>query len=88
MIFYNDEGTENGGLIFGGRRIENGEIVDSGVSLSFDKYGQLGQIVQLAGVDDRENEFAGLAINDQTHRIWVGRRADNASVVFLNGCEW
>ncbi|MGA8731275.1 MAG: hypothetical protein WB608_21130 [Terracidiphilus sp.] len=83
MLFYNDEGTEDGGLIFGGRRNEKGEIVDSGVSLSFDKYGQPGQIVQLAGVDDKENKFAGLAINDQTHRIWVGRRADNASVVSL-----
>ena len=83
MLFYNDEGTENGGLIFGGHRNEKGEVVDSGVSLSFDKYGQPGQIVQLAGVDDKDNKFAGLAINDQAHRIWVGRRADNASVVSL-----
>lgn len=83
MLFYNDEGTENGGLIFGGHRNEKGEVVDSGVSLSFDKYGQPGQIVQLAGVDDKDNKFAGLAINDQAHRIWMGRRADNASVVSL-----
>lgn len=39
MIFYNDEGSENGGLIFGGHRNEHGEVVDSGGSLSFDKYG-------------------------------------------------
>ena len=83
MLFYNDEGTENGGLIFGGHRNEKGEVVDSGVSLSFDKYGQAGQIVQLAGVDDKDNKFAGLAINDQAHRIWLGRRADNASVLSL-----
>jgi hypothetical protein len=83
MLFYNDEGTENGGLIFGGRRNEKGEVVDSGVSLSFDKYGQPGQIVQLAGVDDKDNKFEGLAINDQAHRIWVGRKADGASVVSL-----
>src|SRR5215469_6794987 len=83
MLFYNDEGTENGGLIFGGHRNQRGEVVDSGVSLSFDKYGQPGQTVQLAGVDDKENKFAGLAINDPTHRIWVGRRGDNASVVSL-----
>ena len=31
MLFYNDEGTENGGLVFGGRRNANGEIVDAGV---------------------------------------------------------
>src|SRR5262249_45019460 len=30
MIFYNDEGSENGGLIFGGRKNEKGEVVDSG----------------------------------------------------------
>ncbi|HWX19975.1 MAG TPA: hypothetical protein VN578_08730 [Candidatus Binatia bacterium] len=83
MLFYNDEGTENGGLIFGGHRIGNGEIVNSGVSLSFDKYGQGRQIVQLAGVDDKDNKFAGLAVNDQNHRIWVGRKEDGASVVSL-----
>ena len=83
MLFYNDEGTENGGLIFGGHRNEKGEIINSGVSLSFDKYGQPGQIVQLAGVDDKDNKFAGLAVNDQARRIWIGRKDDNASVVAL-----
>jgi hypothetical protein len=83
MLFYNDEGTENGGLIFGGHRNGDGEIVNSGVSLSFDKYGQARQIVQLAGVDDKENKFAGLAVNDQNRRIWVGRKDDGASVVSL-----
>jgi hypothetical protein len=83
LLFYNDEGTENGGLIFGGHRNGNGEVVNSGVSLSFDKYGQARQIVQLAGVDDRENKFAGLAVNDQNRRIWVGRKEDGASVVSL-----
>src|ERR1051326_1760002 len=38
MIFYNDEGSENGGLIFGGHKNAQGEVVDSGGSLSFDKY--------------------------------------------------
>lgn len=83
MLFYNDEGTENGGLIFGGFRNEKGEIINSGVSLSFDKYGQARQIVQLAGVDDKDNKFAGLAVNDQNHRIWVGRKDDGAAVVSL-----
>ena len=86
MLFYNDEGTENGGLIFGGRRNEKGEVVDSGGSLSFDKYGA-SQIVQLAGVDDKENKFAGLSVNDQNgrrnRRIWVGRGDDGASIISL-----
>lgn len=82
MLFYNDEGTENGGLIFGGRRNEKGEIVDSGGSLSFDKYGAR-QIVQLAGVDDKNNRFAGLAVNDQKRRIWVGRGDDGTALLSL-----
>jgi hypothetical protein len=82
MLFYDNEGTENGGLIFGGHRNEKGEIVDSGGSLSFDKYGA-SQIVQLAGVDDKDNHFAGLTVNDQSHRIWVGRKDDGAAVMSL-----
>jgi hypothetical protein len=72
MLFYNDEGSENGGLIFGGYRNEKGEVVDSGGSLSFDKYGE-NQIVQLAGVDDKEDKFAGLIVSDSARRVWVGR---------------
>ncbi len=87
MLFYNNEGTENGGLVFGGHRNEKGEIVDSGVSLSFDKYGQGSQIVQLAGVDDKDNQFAGLAVNDEKHRVWVGRKGDGAAVVSLTDAK-
>jgi hypothetical protein len=86
MIFYNDEGSENGGLIFGGRRNEIGEVVDSGGSLSFDKYGA-DQIVQLAGVDDKNDRFAGLSVSDQSLRIWVGRTADGTAGVALMGAD-
>lgn len=84
IIFYNDEGTENGGLIFSGHRNEKGEIVDSGGSLTFDKF-EANQIVQLAGVDDKENQFAGLAVSDQQRRIWVGRTDDgDASIALMD----
>jgi hypothetical protein len=89
IIFYNDEGKENGGLIFGGRRDAEGKVVDSGVSLSFDKYGVGGQMVQLAGVSDKDNRFAGLRVNDTTiggsnnRRIWVGNGDDGAAAVAL-----
>ena len=86
MIFYNDEGSENGGLIFGGRKNEKGEVVDSGGSLSFDKYGA-GDIVQLAGVDDKIDRFSGLAVSDQNRRIWVGRTADGTASVELMGAD-
>jgi hypothetical protein len=88
MLFYNDEGTENGGMIFGGHRNETGEVIDSGASLSFDPYGESQQLVQLAGVQDKDNHIVGLAINDprshaRNRRIWVGRGEDDAAVVSL-----
>jgi hypothetical protein len=82
MIFYNDEGTENGGLIFGGRKNEKGEVIDSGGSLSFDKYGA-GQIMELAGVDDKDNQFAGLAVSQGGQRIWIGHGNSGVASVSL-----
>jgi hypothetical protein len=88
MLFYNDEGSEDGGLIFGGYRNAKGEVVDSGGSLSFDKF-EANQIVQLAGVDDKEDRFAGLIITDSLasgdsrRRVWVGRDDSGSSVVAL-----
>ena len=86
MIFYNDEGSENGGLIFGGRKNEKGEVIDSGGSLSFDKYGA-GQIIQLAGVDDKENRFAGLGVNDGRRRVWIGRDDPGTASVSLSDTQ-
>lgn len=92
MLFYNDEGTENGGLIFGGRKNERGEVVDSGGSLSFDRYGA-NQVVQLVGVDDKDDRFAGLAVvdsptgTDTRRRAWVGRRDDGTASVELRDAE-
>jgi len=39
MLFYNDEGSENGGLIFSGYMDKGGEVKNSGGSLTFDRYG-------------------------------------------------
>jgi hypothetical protein len=39
MLFYNDEGTENGGLIFGGEKTKDGTKMSHG-HLSFDAYEQ------------------------------------------------
>jgi hypothetical protein len=87
VIFYSDEGTENGGLIFSGRKNDKGQVVDSGAALSFDRYGA-GETVQLAGVDDSENHFAGLGINDVGgQRVWVGRRQDGLASVSLAGTD-
>ena len=61
MIFYNDEGTENGGLIFSGKK-ENGKVSAVG-SLTFDQYEQ-DQTIALQYIDDSGKRRAGLAIND------------------------
>lgn len=91
MLFYNDEGSENGGLIFGGRRNARGQVTDSGGSLSFDRYGA-NQIVQLLGVDDHEDRMAGLIVSDspekaQGHRrVWLGRSDDGtATLAMMDG---
>ncbi len=84
MLFYNDEGSENGGLIFGGMKNERGQVMNSGGSLSFDRYGA-GQTIQLAGVDDEDNRFAGLGVNDGAgpRRVWAGRDAHGLASVSL-----
>lgn len=88
MIFYNEEASEIGGLIFGGRRTPDGDIVNSGASLSFDRY-EANQILQLLGVDDKEDKLAGLVVLDspsgaETHRrIWLGRAEDGAATLAL-----
>jgi hypothetical protein len=40
MLFFNDEGTENGGLIFGGSKDKGGHVESYG-HLSFDQYEQV-----------------------------------------------
>jgi hypothetical protein len=89
VLFYNDEASENGGLIFGGSKNNKGEVINSGASLSFDRYGGK-QEVNLIGVNDKDNNFAGLSISDSrageiktSQRIWVGRKDDGAAEIAL-----
>lgn len=91
LIFLNDEGSEIGGLIFGGRKGKDGKVRESGGSLSFDRY-EANQVVQLLGVDDTEDRLAGLVVsdspsgNDVRRRIWLGRSDDGAaSLALLDG---
>lgn len=62
MIFYNDEGTENGGLVFDGR-LKDGKPTNSG-SLTFDRWRQ-DQTVQMFTEEDGVMRRAGLRINDR-----------------------
>jgi hypothetical protein len=61
MIFFNDEGTENGGLIFGGARTD-GRVTSFG-HLSFDQYDQ-DQIVALEQTEADGQRSGGLTVND------------------------
>jgi hypothetical protein len=62
FIFYNDEGTENGGLIFGGSKDKNGKV-SAGGSLTFDQYEQ-DQAIQLIQNEEDGKRFVALKIND------------------------
>lgn len=65
MIFYDDEGTENGGLVFSGA-LKNGKPTNLG-ALSFDRWRQ-DQTVALSSDEEGETQQAGLAINDRPDR--------------------
>ena len=86
MLFYNDEGTENGGLVFGGHRNADGSVQDSGGMLTFDRYAG-SQIIQLAGVHDSANHIVGLIVSDtddkRSRRVFVGHDKQGVARVAL-----
>jgi hypothetical protein len=63
MIFFNDEGSENGGLSFSGRRLENGTY-RAGAQLAFDQYDQ-DQILYLNYTDNNGDRRMGLTVADR-----------------------
>jgi hypothetical protein len=62
MIFYNDQGDENGGLVFDGG-MKNGKPTNGG-SLTFDRWHQ-DQTLQLVSTEDGHDRRAGLVVNDR-----------------------
>lgn len=62
MLFMNDEGTENGGLIFSGYQSSDGKYHSSG-HLSFDEYEQ-DQTLSLDTSQDGDHRETGYQIND------------------------
>jgi hypothetical protein len=62
MLFMNDEGTENGGLIFGGYQGSDG-VAHSWGHLSFDEYEQ-DQTMSLDSAEDGDGRHAGLTFAD------------------------
>lgn len=62
ILFFNNEGTENGGLTFGGKT-ENGKVSGNG-HLSFDQYEQ-DQVIQLTQSEYDGKRWAAMVINDR-----------------------
>ena len=62
MLFFNDEGTENGGLSFGGRRGPNGQVSGGG-HISFDQYEQ-DQVIQLTQNEQNGRRWAAMVVRD------------------------
>lgn len=62
MLFINEEGTENGGLIQKGSIGPDGKI-SSGLSLTFDRFRQ-DQALQLLHNDSANHQMTGININD------------------------
>lgn len=63
MLFFNDEGTENGGMTFAGLRDEDGKVSGGG-HLSFDQYEQ-DQVINLEQTEEGGQRRAGLGISDR-----------------------
>lgn len=62
MLFINDEGTEQGGLVFDGTESPDGKI-NAGLSLTFDRFRQ-DQSLQLLHSDDEHSSTSAVMIND------------------------
>lgn len=62
ILFFNEEGTENGGLIFDGKT-ENGRVTGGG-HLSFDQYEQ-DQVVQITHAEEAGERWAALVVSDR-----------------------
>lgn len=63
IMFFNGDGLECGGLIFGSKKQENGEY-ESGLSLTFDQY-QQDQVVQMFAVEQNGQQTYGFNFFDR-----------------------
>jgi hypothetical protein len=63
MVFFDAEGTESGGLIYGGRRGPDGKLVRFG-HVGFDQYGQ-DELMSLSASQEDGDRHAGIQFKDQ-----------------------
>jgi hypothetical protein len=62
-LFYNNEGSEAGGLIYGISKDKNGKLEEANVHLSFDQYMQ-DQVFSVDAAQQGGEKFTALRIND------------------------
>lgn len=73
LIFYNDEGTECGGLAFGSSR--TGDQYEAGAILAFDQYDQ-DQAIALQHYESNSRRYSGLTIAEYPTGITNKRRSE------------
>lgn len=78
MLFLNDEGTENGGLIWAGRKQADGSV-SAGASLTFDRY-ENDQTIQLLQQDGGSRDIAALVISDRPAEPMFAMEGDKAAL--------
>lgn len=78
MIFFNDEGEEDGGIGFGGRKV-NGQI-EAGGSIAFDRYDQ-DEAVTLQYEEARGRRQQGLLVTDRADLPLVDLLARRDSIM-------
>src|SRR6185503_13505865 len=66
IIFFNDEGTENGGLTFTGRRREDGTYASS-TGMSFDQFNS-DEVLTLRYTDENGRKATGITIAERDER--------------------
>jgi hypothetical protein len=81
LIFFNDEGTENGGLTFQGHRRPDGTY-QAWTGLSFDQFDQ-DQVVMLQYMDDNGQRRMGLTIGDRIDMPIIDLVAERDSILAM-----
>lgn len=76
MLFMNDEGTENGGMLFGGYRSSNGKVNSFG-HLSFDDYEQ-DQTLSMDSNQEDNSHSVSYQINDNASAVLLTPEVLNA----------
>lgn len=66
LMFYNNEGDEVGGLIFGSKKDDKGNY-ESSASLTFDQYKQ-DQVIQMHYIDENGQKHYGFSVYDRPEK--------------------